>query len=84
MGKKEKWVATHRSAIEKLYEDVGNNSYKVFAVEDFPSGLVAPGLTKKSSGFAVATSGSATDGRDWIAVVPLRVDTSGSATSDST
>ena len=83
MGKKEKWVATHKSAIEKLYDEVGSSSYKVFSVQDFPDGVVAPKLAEKASGFAVATSGSATEGRDWIAIVPLRVDTSGSAASGS-
>ena len=83
MGKKEKWVATHRPAIEQLCAEVGTNAYKTFAVDDLPNGIVAAGLAEKSSGFAVVMSRSAAEGRDWIAVVPLRVDTSGTVSSSS-
>ena len=78
MGRKKKWVETHRPSIERLYEDVGKNAYKTFLVDELPDGLVAAGQAEKVSSVVVMTSGSVDESRDWMVVLPLRVDTSGS------
>lgn len=79
MGKKKKWVETHRSAIEQLSEEVGKNAYRTFLIEELPVGVINnSGQAAKVSSVMVMTSGSADESRDWMVVVPLRVDTSAS------
>lgn len=78
MGKKKKWVETHLPAIKQLYEDVGKNAFKTFRVDALPSGTLRSGLAEKVSSVVVMTSGSSDEARDWMVVVPLRVDVSGS------
>ncbi len=79
MGKKKKWVETHRSAIEQLSKDVGAHAYRTYLVDELPDGLISnPDQAAKVSSVVVMTSGSADGARDWMVVVPLRVDTSGS------
>ncbi len=83
MSTKRKWIETHRPAIKQLYDDVGRIAYKTYLVEDLPDGIVAPGLAAKVSSVVVITSGSSDPARDWMSVVPLRVDASRSKGSEA-
>ena len=76
MSKKRKPFPTCFEALGKLIEDVPAGNVRTYDVSSFPSGIeVFPeGYLEKCSHVTVATSGSVTEGRDWMVVCPARVD----------
>lgn len=83
MGPNEKFFADKQQAAIRLYQDVGRNNVKCYDVPNY-QGLVnvpvhPPGLADKWTHLYVACSGDASTGCDWLAIVPYRVDTSGTA-----
>jgi hypothetical protein len=77
------FFADKQKAAIRLFQDVGRNSVKCFDVPNY-QGLVnvpvhPPGLADKWTHLYVACSGDESSRCDWLAVVPYRVDTSGTA-----
>ena len=78
MGQKSKWFADKDGAASKMYEDVGANNFFTYDVPDYLDHFSLPVHTKqlaeKWAGVTVAASGDPVTGRDWLVVVPYRLD----------
>ncbi|MFC1543658.1 hypothetical protein ACFL4Y_00185 [Gemmatimonadota bacterium] len=74
MGRKWKRVPALEPAIQRLYEDVETNNFRTFAVGEIPGGIIAPGLEQKVTHYGIVCSGSMAEERQWMAVLPFRVD----------
>lgn len=76
MSKKRKPFPTCSESLGKLVEDVPAGTYRVYDVSSFSPQLdvFPPGYLDKCSNVTVATSGSPTEGIDWMVVCPTRVD----------
>jgi hypothetical protein len=74
------WRECHSDALQQLYDDVGENRFKHFSVNDLPSGIVErlgpihPEVARKSSHFTVVTSGADEANRHWMILFAHRVD----------
>lgn len=72
-----KFVTGYSQALTSLYADVGKGNCICYDIDTFPgsglSGFYPPTYLSKCSSVSVAISGDANQ-RDWLAVVPFRVD----------
>lgn len=74
MSKKLKIIKNHSEAIKKLHSEVTEGKAKIFKIKDFPPGLIHNDVLNKSSCCTVAVSGSPGEGRDYLMIVPHRID----------
>lgn len=77
-----KFITDHKDAVTNLFADVGKNSVLCYDLEKFPASGFATFYPKpyldKCQSVTVATSGDAHN-RDWMVVLPFRVDDPGKA-----
>jgi len=76
MSKKKKPFPTCAEALGRLIDDVPAGNVRTYDVSSFPTGIeVFPeGYLEKCSHVTVATSGSVTEGCDWMVICPARID----------
>lgn len=78
MSRKEQWFEDKKESFAKLYSDVGQNKVKVYDIHDYSSKSqieVHPkSFLGKCTHVEIAVSGEVPSGRDWMLIVPYRVD----------
>jgi len=81
MSKKKKPFPTCAEALGRLIDDVPAGNVRTYDVSSFPTGIeVFPeGYLEKCSHVTVATSGSVTEGCDWMVICPARIDAAAEA-----
>lgn len=77
MPKKLKIIKNHSEAIKKLYSEVTEGKSKIFKIKDFPSGIIHNDVLNKSFCCTVAVSGTPAEDKDYILIVPHRIDSNG-------
>lgn len=75
-GMKTKLVQDVEAAMRKLLEDIGRNQVRFYRTNEFPTGFpcLPSSLLKKCTNVTVAISACSRDGRDYILIVPNRID----------